>query len=208
MGSRGRGDGIPAPSASPRLKHSKSGVLHTDTSLFLLWFSFKMRLKLEEPNTQAPGEREETLSPTSVMQDGIYDLWPFFKLNSLIFFVVVSFISLKCNKLPEAPGFTGIQGHSPLVLWALRLLRCVLWALLSAFQPGGAGDSLMLELHGGQKCHFYKESWDLAFLLLAFLFSPQCFTMYRKETGYLFPSYSKRLSVPMSKQFLLSCVFQ
>lgn len=38
------------------------------------------------------------------------------KLIDFFFVVVVSFISLKCNKLPEARGFMGIQGHSPLVL--------------------------------------------------------------------------------------------
>lgn len=56
------------------LSTAKAGCCIQTPAFFLLWFSFKMRLKSEEPNTQAPGERAETLSPTSVTQDGIYDL--------------------------------------------------------------------------------------------------------------------------------------
>lgn len=51
---------------------------------------FKICLKPGESNmpVTGEGEREWRLSPASVVQDGIYDLWPFFKLDSLIFVCV------------------------------------------------------------------------------------------------------------------------
>lgn len=49
-----------------------------------------------------------------------WDLWlvTVFQVRSIGVYIFAQFFSLKCNKSPEAPGFPGIQGHSPLVLWS------------------------------------------------------------------------------------------